>query len=150
MDMCLELRNINQRNFYEICQLDVAQNQRNHVDSNAISLAEANFMRFPWFKGVYLNNNPVGFILVNADTDSGKFELWRFMLDQSQQSKGYGRKAMELLKSALVDEYRISGLYTSVVSGSGSPLGFYTSCGFIPTGQLVEDREVELYLSLER
>ncbi|ARN66072.1 TPA: GNAT family N-acetyltransferase [Vibrio vulnificus] len=146
--MSLELRSIDKTNFYEICQLQVAQNQVNHVDSNAISLAEANFMSFPWFKGIYSDNNPIGFVLVNANTVSGKFELWRFMLDKSQQSKGYGRIAIDLLKSALVNEFGISALYTSVVTGSGSPQGFYESCGFVSTGHLVEGREIELCLSL--
>nr|WP_086939395.1 GNAT family N-acetyltransferase [Thaumasiovibrio occultus] len=142
--MELELRSINADNFYEICLLEVSSNQLNHVDSNAISLAEVNFMTFPWFKGIYVANRPVGFILVNADTVTGKFELWRFMLDKSQQSKGYGRIAVDLLISALVDEFGISALYTSVVAGSDSPQGFYENCGFVPTGNLIEDREIEL------
>ena len=49
--MSLELRKINQHNFYEICQLKVAPHQRNLVDTNALSLAEANFMPCAWFKG---------------------------------------------------------------------------------------------------
>ncbi|KXF83323.1 GNAT family N-acetyltransferase [Enterovibrio coralii] len=146
--MSLELRSINHQNFYEICQLEVTQSQQHHVDSNAISLAEANFMKFPWYKGIYYDNKPVGFILVNANTVSGKFELWRFMLDKSQQSKGYGRKAIGLLKLALVAEYKISALYTSVVSGLDSPKDFYINCGFVPTGHSVEDREIELYLTI--
>ncbi|MGF1845358.1 GNAT family N-acetyltransferase [Vibrio clamense] len=146
--MSLELRNIDETNFYEIFQLQVAQHQLNHVDSNAISLAEANFMSFPWFKGIYSDNNPIGFVLVNADTVSSKFELWRFMLDESQQSKGYGRLAIDLLKSALVNEFEVSALYTSVVSSPESPQGFYENCGFVSTGNLVEGREIELSLSL--
>ncbi|ENM5768132.1 GNAT family N-acetyltransferase, partial [Vibrio mimicus] len=91
--MSIELRRIDHDNFYEVCQLQVSKNQLDHVDSNAISLAEANFMDFPWFRGIYAEDKPVGFILVNADTSADKFFLWRFMLDQTQQSKGYGRKA---------------------------------------------------------
>jgi diamine N-acetyltransferase len=147
--MSLELRTINHENFYEICQLEVAPDQVNHVDSNAISLAEANFMELPWFKGIYADNKAVGFILVNADTKSGKFSLWRLMLDKSQQSKGYGRIAINLLGSALTQEFGISNLYTSVVTGVDSPKGFYLNCGFVPTGSLVEGREIELCLSLE-
>ncbi len=146
--MSLELRSIDKSNFYEICQLKVAENQLNHVDSNAVSLAEANFMSFPWFRGIYSENKPIGFVLVNADTVSGKFELWRFMLDKSQQSKGYGRIAIGLLKSALVNEFGISALYTSVVAGADSPQGFYENCGFVSTGNLVEGREIELCLPL--
>ncbi|TOD61453.1 GNAT family N-acetyltransferase [Vibrio parahaemolyticus] len=147
--MSIELRNIDHGNFYEICQLQVAENQLNHVDSNAISLAEANFMDFPWFRGIYAENKPVGFILVNADTSAGKFFLWRFMLDQTQQSKGYGRKAIELLSVELLKEFGVSTLYTSVVDSADGPKGFYLNCGFVPTGNLVEGREIELSATLE-
>ncbi len=148
-NMSIELRSINQGNFYEICQLQVAEKQLNHVDSNAISLAEANFMEFPWFRGIYAGDKPVGFILVNADTSTGKFSLWRLMLDQIQQSKGYGRKAIDLLSEELLNEFGVSTLYTSVVDSADSPKGFYLNCGFIPTGNLVAGREIELSRTLE-
>ncbi|TXX97380.1 GNAT family N-acetyltransferase [Vibrio mimicus] len=147
--MGIELRRIDHDNFYEVCQLQVSKNQLDHVDSNAISLAEANFMAFPWFRGIYAEDKPVGFILVNADTSVDKFFLWRFMLDQTQQSKGYGRKAIELLSSELLKEFGASALYTSVVDSSDGPKGFYLNCGFIPTGNLVAGREIELSRTLE-
>ncbi|GAK86806.1 putative acetyltransferase [Vibrio ponticus] len=146
--MSIELRRIGHDNFYEICQLQVAKNQLNHVDSNAISLAEANFMDFPWFRGIYIEDKPVGFILVNADISADKFCLWRFMLDERHQSKGYGRKAIELLSSELLEEFGASTLYTSVVDSNSGPKGFYLSCGFMPTGNLVAGREVELSKTL--
>ena len=146
--MSVILKTINIDNFYAICQLEVAAEQVNHVDSNAISLAEANFMAFPWFRGIYVGNDPVGFILVNANTVSGKFSLWRLMLDKSQQSKGYGRLAIKALCEELQRDYGISKLYTSVVTAAEGPKGFYLSCGFVATGQIIEGREVELCLSL--
>lgn len=146
--MNVELRNINIDNFYELCLLEVTPTQANHVDSNAVSLAEANFMEFPWYRGIYVNNKPVGFILVNADTVSGKFSLWRLMLDKSQQTNGYGRMAITMLSEALQQEFGISKLYTSVVIGIESPISFYLNCGFVSTGCLVEGREMELCLSL--
>ena len=148
--MSIELRSINQGNFYEICQLQVAENQLDHVDSNAISLAEANFMDFPWFRGIYAEDKPVGFILVNADTSTGRFYLWRLMLDQTQQSKGYGRKAIDLLSEELLNEFGVATLYTSVVDSADSPKDFYLNCGFVPTGNLVAGREIELRATLER
>ncbi|MHC6802023.1 GNAT family N-acetyltransferase [Vibrio antiquarius] len=148
--MSIELRSINQGNFYEICQLQVAENQLDQVDSNAISLAEANFMDFPWFRGIYAEDKPVGFILVNADTSTGRFYLWRLMLDQTQQSKGYGRKAIDLLSEELLNEFGVATLYTSVVDSADSPKDFYLNCGFVPTGNLVAGREIELRATLER
>ena len=144
--MSLELREINQDNFYEICQLKVAPHQRDLVDNNALSLAEANFMPFAWFKGVYLDNEPIGFILINADPE--KLSLWRLMIDSSRQDQGYGREVIQLLKSELLKEFCVSELYTSVVTGPGSPIDFYISCGFQRTGEWVEGREIELSVSL--
>ncbi|MGF1718513.1 GNAT family N-acetyltransferase [Vibrio kyushuensis] len=119
--MDLELRDITRENFYQICLLQVAPEQVNHVDSNSISLAEANFMAFPWYRGIYVNDAPVGFILVDANTKTGKFALWRLMLDESHQSKGFGRKAIQVLGSELTKEFSITKLFTSVVSGKGGP-----------------------------
>ncbi|MFA0441487.1 GNAT family N-acetyltransferase [Vibrio sp. 10N.222.51.C12] len=147
--MNIELRTINLDNFYEICLLEVAAEQANYVDSNAVSLAEANFMACPWFRGIYVNNNPVGFILVNADKVLGKCSLWRMMLDKSQQSKGYGSRAIKLLSEALSREFGVSRLYTSVVTGVHSPEGFYVKCGFVPTGRLADNSELELCLALK-
>lgn len=146
--MDLELRKINSENFYSICQLELNPEQECHIDSNAISLAEANFMEFAWFRAIYLNNAPIGFILVDANVSTNTFMLWRFMLDKSCQSKGLGRNAIQMLVVALQKEFGISELFTSVISGEGSPLGFYRRCGFIPTGNLVADREIELCLSV--
>lgn len=147
--MNIELRPITLDNFYAICQLVVSPEQVTQVDSNAISLAEANFMPFAWFRAIYANNQPVGFILVDADTTTGKFSLWRLMLDQSQQGKGYGRLAISALTNALQREFGISELFTSVVTGENSPIAFYQSCGFELTGALVAGREIELCLPIE-
>ncbi|MGS0569605.1 GNAT family N-acetyltransferase [Vibrio alginolyticus] len=107
-------------------------------------------MDFPWFRGIYAEDKPVGFILVNADTSTGRFSLWRLMLDQTQQSKGYGRKAIDLLSEELLNEFGAETLYTSVVDSADSPKGFYLNCGFVPTGNLVAGREIELSAILER
>lgn len=147
--MTVELRTINQDNFYSICLLEVTDEQAAYVDSNAVSMAQANFMQFAWFRGIYADNKPVGFVLVDADTSMGKFSLWRLMIDKNHQSKGYGRTALELLTESLRDEFAIERLYTSVVDGAHSAEAFYIGFGFTPTGHLVEGREIELCLSIE-
>lgn len=144
--MNLELRHITSDNFYAVCQLEVTSKQQQHIDSNAISLAEANFMEFAWFRAIYVNDVLVGFILVDANLVTNKFMLWRFMLDKSHQFKGYGRKAIETLVIELKKEFSITTLFTSVVSSDEGPLAFYTSCGFVATGHLVDEREIELCL----
>ncbi|UGA54064.1 GNAT family N-acetyltransferase [Vibrio sp. VB16] len=147
--MDLELRKITHDTFYQICQLEVAPDQVNHVDSNAISLAEANFMESPWYRGIYVDGLPVGFILVDVNIQSGKCSLWRLMLDKCHQSKGYGINALRELTSELQSEFGIASLYTSVVPAKNGPIEFYHKCGFERTGLYVEGREVELHLSIQ-
>jgi diamine N-acetyltransferase len=44
----LKLEILNADNFHSICTLSVKPDQLNHVDSNAISMAEANFSNNAW------------------------------------------------------------------------------------------------------
>ncbi|OIN24028.1 GNAT family N-acetyltransferase [Vibrio barjaei] len=147
--MNIALRTITRDNFYAICQLEVAPHQTSHIDSNAISLAEANFMASPWYRAIYVKEQPIGFILVNVDSQSNRFSLWRFMLDKNYQKKGFGRQAIALLYQELRQEFGIIELFTSVVIDEKGPKRFYLSCGFIETGTLVDGREIELVFSLD-
>lgn len=143
----MKLGKINRENFYDICLLTVKPEQINHVDSNAISLAEANFMPFAWFRGIFVDDRAAGFILVDANYESGKFVLCRLMLDKRYQSCGYGNRAICALVEELKAEFQASCLYTSVVTSKGSPISFYKKQGFELTGAMVEGREVELCLT---
>ncbi len=147
--MSMELRTITGDNFYAICQLEVAPHQTSHIDSNAISLAEANFMASPWYRAIYVKEQPIGFILVNVDSQSNRLSLWRFMLDKNYQKQGFGRQAITLLYQELRQEFGTIDLFTSVVRDEKGPRHFYLSCGFVETGTLVEGREIELVFSLD-
>ncbi|MFM2666576.1 GNAT family N-acetyltransferase [Vibrio mediterranei] len=147
--MNIESRTITRDNFYAICQLEVAPHQTSHIDSNAISLAEANFMTFPWYRAIYVKEQPIGFILVNVDSQSNRLSLWRFMLDKNYQKQGFGRQAIALLYQELRQEFGTIDLFTSVVRDEKGPKRFYLSCGFVETGNLVEGREIELVFSVD-
>ncbi len=142
----LTLLKLNQDNFYNICQLTVKPEQQRHVDSNAISMAEANFSDHAWMRGIYLNDEPVGFVMVDARPETDKFYLWRFMIDKHYQGLGLGRSAIQLLVSELKSTFNTSELSTSVVPAETGPQKFYESLGFQLTGNYIDDRELELKL----
>ena len=106
----LRLEKINGHNVWDILKLKVAENQRHFVASNDKSIIEAyttitgNGYAFPF--GIYEDNTPVGFLMIGFDTDdywddappvaTGNYNLWRLMIDEKYQNKGYGREAVRL------------------------------------------------------
>ena len=144
----LVLRTLNKDNFYEICQLSVKPEQQGHVDSNAISMAEANFSDFAWMRGIYLNDKAIGFVMVEARPEANKFYLWRFMIDHNYQGLGLGRSAIHLLINELKLFFNASELSTSIVPVETGPQKFYERLGFKLTGNYIEGRELELKISI--
>jgi diamine N-acetyltransferase len=107
----------------------------------------------PWHRAIYVGDEPVGFVMLSWDVEPmpgilGPWFLWRLLIDERYQGRGYGREAMR----QVTDLIRANGateLLTSYVPGEGGPAGFYRKLGFEPTGEM-EDGEVVLRLRLSR
>lgn len=139
----VSLREITRETLGPILQLKVAATQQRFVASNAVSIAQAHFHpETAWFRGIYAGEEPVGFVMLEINRATPEYSLWRLMIDEAQQGKGYGRKAMK----AVIDHVRMLDgareLLTSVVPGEGSPGPFYQSLGFAFTGEVSEGEHV--------
>jgi diamine N-acetyltransferase len=142
----VELREITRDSLSAVLALGVAPAQQEYVAPNARSVAEAHFEPRAWFRAVYADDEPVGFVMVYRDPPKD-FWVWRFMIDAAHQGKGYGRRALELI----VEEARDDGAHEvrlSYHSGEHSPHAFYTRLGFVETGEVV-DGEIGMRLVLE-
>jgi diamine N-acetyltransferase len=145
---------ITARTVHSVCRLSetLSPAQRRMVADNALSIAEAHFSESAWFRAIYADKTPIGFIMVHEGSDyddgidcPGVF-LWRLMIAGLFQGKGYGREALEFLILHL-QARGVRELYTSCGQGEGSPEGFYRRLGFVPTGGMY-DQEIELVLDL--
>lgn len=138
----VELREVTRETVRRICELRVAPDQTRFVAPNAVSIAEAYYAPNAWFRAIYAGDEPVGFVMLSDDVAKNEYFLWRLMIADGQQGKGYGRRAIELL----IDEVRTrpgaTELKTSYVPGEGGPEGFYRGLGFEPTGELDEGEVV--------
>ncbi|MCF7808997.1 MAG: GNAT family N-acetyltransferase [Candidatus Marinimicrobia bacterium] len=141
------LREITKTTYREILNLKVGENQKQFVAANAVSLAQANFHPEAWFRGVYAGDTAVGFAMLEIDTEKPEYYLWRFMIDEKHQSKGYGYQAMELLIRHVRTLPRATEFLLSYVPAQGSPREFYQKLGFEDTGE-VEDGENIMRLEL--
>lgn len=146
---------INARNVLKICNLSdtLSDQQRKMVADNAVSIAQAHCSENAWVRAIYVSDTPIGLIMLHIGSDyadgidcPGIF-LWRLMIADPYQGKGYGLAAMEFLFKHL-KALGIPELYTSYGLGKGSPEGFYRKLGFVPTGDHYGE-EIEVVLRFE-
>ena len=138
----VELREVTADSVRAICALQVAPEQRRFVAPNAVSFAEAMFQPKAWFRGVYADDVPVGFVMLFEDLEKPEYHLWRFMIDARFQGRGYGRAAIERTIEHVRTRPGASELLVNWVPADDGPEPFYRSLGFQLTGE-EEDGEVE-------
>lgn len=145
--MDVSLREVTAETVRSIVALKVAPDQERFVASNGLSISQAYFDRdVAWFRGVYADDEPVGFVMVELQSGEEPF-LWRFMVDARHQGKGVGRRAMELVIEHVRALPGCTEFFTSHGEGDGCPGPFYEKLGFEHTGKK-EDDELEMVLKL--
>ncbi len=141
------LREVTKETIWPVMTLEVAEDQGHLVAPNSMSIAEAYFEPKAWFRAIYADDEPVGFIMLYDDPDTPKYYLWRMMLAEGQQRKGYGKRAMELLVEYVRTRPNATEITVGSIPGEGSPQPFYEGFGFVDTGE-VKGGEVILRLEL--
>ncbi len=147
----ITLREITKDTVRAICSLSVAESQRTFVATNSESLAQALFHPEAWYRAIYADETPVGFVMIEDHTQidpdtENPICLWRFMLDHRYQGLGFGKRALELIVEHVRDRTKLDVFLTSCVPGDEGPRNFYMKFGFVPTGDILED---EIILSLD-
>ena len=134
----IRLEPVTKENIDEVLALRVREDQKGFVSPNAESLAQAYaYSETAWPFGVYDDETLVGFIMMGYYEVKHYYTLWKFMIDQRYQHKGYGRKALELGLTFVKEKFHPCEIYTGVAPGNSVAKGLYESVGFVDTG-LVE------------
>ena len=141
-DSVISLQEITQETLWPILKLEVSDKQNHFVASNAVSIAQAHFSDHAWFRAIYANETPVGFVMLYIDEEKPEYELWRFMIDKNYQGKGYGNRALEQVIDYVRTLPDAREMFTSYVPGDGNPGPFYRRLGFIETGEVEHDENV--------
>lgn len=137
------LREVTKENLRDVLVLEVAPEQRRFVASNAISIAQAHFHpETAWFRAVYADETPVGFLMLEDGAGAPEVYLWRFMIDHRFQGRGFGRRAVDLVLEHVRARPGTSALTLSHVPGDGDPGPFYQRLGFVHTGEKDADGEL--------
>ena len=150
------LREITEDNRAAVEALAVTEEQSRYVASVSRSLLDAE--EYPdamaWYRAVYADDEPVGFVMISdgitVDDPSylGPYYLWRLLVDQRFQQRGYGTAALDLVVRHVRTRPGARTLLVSHVVGPTSPVGFYQRYGFRLTGAEHEGEpvlELDLY-----
>lgn len=149
------LRELADENLEAVLALRVAPAQERFVGTVAAALEDARDIPEgnPWYRALYAGERPVGFVMLSWNVAPeppriiGPWFLWKLLVDERHQRRGYGREAVRLV----ADVVRANGareLLTSCVPGDDGPEPFYRHLGFVPTGEHDEKGEVILALDL--
>jgi GNAT superfamily N-acetyltransferase len=150
----VQFREITDANRDAVVALHAGAAEGRFVSSIADSILEAaeHPEGSPWYRAVYLNDEPVGFVMLSWDVTPqppdiiGPWFLWKLMVSAPHQRRGIGRAIVEEVVR-LIRAEGATELLTSHVIGEGGPDGFYERLGFVPTGDF--DPEGERILRLE-
>lgn len=143
----ITLKEITSETVRIICNLSVRDDQKIFVAPNAVSIAQAYFSKHAWFRAIYADDTPVGFLMLEDQPEKPEYYLWRFMIDHRYQGFKFGSGAMNLVIEHVRDRPNAAELITSVLQGKGEPQGFYEKLGFELTGEY-EEGEAVLRLKL--
>jgi len=148
----VSLRPLSDSNREAVEALRVAPGQEQFVSSVSDSLLEAaehpDARALYW--AVHADDTPVGFVMIAdevADPDYIPQYLWKLLIDQRYQRRGFGTATLDLIVEYFRGRPGVEVLNTSAGQGEGSPLGFYEHYGFERTGEVRYD-EVMLRLKL--
>ena len=140
------LREITAENLDAVLALQVREEQRNLVASNARSIAQAHYAEAAWFRAVYAGETPVGFVMLALDDEGPSDFVWRLMVDAAHQGKGYARLAMERVIEFARGRPNTRSLLLCHQPADGNAGPFYQALGFEYTGEKLDD---ELLMKLE-
>ena len=155
MDMKIKLEPINDTNREAVLTLTVREDQP-FVAQNDYSLSEADEANAkapgtarPF--AIYAGEKIVGFCMLALDPEDenpvDRYCLWRFMIDKSEQGKGYGQAALqEIIR--YFKENGVDTVYLSTAPANARGLHVYHKAGFRETG-VIEDGEAVLMRTLK-
>lgn len=129
-------KEITKENFWDCIELAVSKDQADFVTSNAISIGQSKVQPECIPLAVYDNDIMVGFIMYCIDEDDGEYWIYRIMIDEKYQSKGYGKKALEKLLEVIKQDESHNKIFLGVHKDSIYAVKMYESFGFIFNGEV--------------
>jgi len=144
----IKLKEVTKESFEEVIALKVDEKQEGFLRSNIYSLAQAKFYPEMCPLAIYDDDEVlVGFLMYRTDHLKGNsYLIFRLMIDEQYQAKGYVREALTILIKKLQKDKSRDTIYIDVKPENSVAIKLYKELGFIDKGKIVEG-EIVLELS---
>ena len=147
----INFRNVTEENFSAIINMKHPEGE-SFVASNCYSLAQAWLYRedgdiFPF--AIYCDDTPVGFIMLEEDTEESKLWLWRILISAEYIGMGYGTEAIRLLARYVQKSGKYNALYLDCNEKNTIAMHVYQKIGFQFTGDR-NHGDLEMCLDLRK
>lgn len=142
MSVDVELREITRENWRACVRLKVAPGQERMVATNAVSLAQASYEPECVPLAVYEGETMVGFVMYARDPGDQQVWVYRLMIDEQHQRRGYGRAALLRLIERLRAQPDCESVSISYLEDNEAARQLYASIGFRETGQVIDGEAV--------
>jgi diamine N-acetyltransferase len=142
----ITLEPLSERNFEAVTKLEVAFEQAGFVAPNVFSIAESKVYNYLQPRVICRNGRAAGFALYGLDPESQRYYIVRLMVGAPFQGKGIGRTAVQLIVREIQTRAGRCSVYLSVLPGNDRARRLYEGLGFVATGAVDGDGELEYRL----
>lgn len=143
----VSLRPITAANWQECSNLALDPSQIGFLPSNLYSIAETQFYPQAQARAIYnFDDQMVGFMLYGIDTATGMWKIFRLMIDQQHQQRGYGRAAMQSVIAELRALPNCAEILISYQRTNTTARQLYASLGFVEYGTTASHSLAKLVL----
>ena len=148
----IELKAINHSNWINVIELEITDEQRQYINPNIFSLAEAyvhsdlnkedaqEYYRCIPFS-IYNGDELIGFAMITYEKkcdfdDKPGYEIYRLMIDKKYQGKGYGKETIGLLQNYIktFPYGKAESVYAEWHPDNKASEKIFIESGFVPVG----------------
>lgn len=144
----ISLRKVDKDNYRKIIDMKLTNGGQEFVAPNVLSLAQAwVFYEEARPFAIYKDEEVIGFMMLAWNEKEREADIWRFMIAEEHQGKGYGTDAMQVAIRMIKDENKFDNVSLSYVPGNDVGQHVYEKLGFKATGD-IDDGEIIMKLDL--
>lgn len=144
----ISLRKVDKDSFRKVVDMKLMNGGQEFVAANVYSLAQAwLFYDIARPLAIYWDEEVIGFMMLEWDEKEREAGIWRFMISEEHQGKGYGTAAMKAAIEIIKNENKFDCVVLSCVPANDGGKHVYEKLGFKATGE-IDDGEIIMKLDL--
>ncbi|HEL1603713.1 TPA: GNAT family N-acetyltransferase [Streptococcus suis] len=145
----IRLELVNKDNFEAVLQVQLAPEDQRRVASVEYSLAQAWLYRdsevlFPY--AVKSGQLTVGFLLLSYQPMENSYYIWRLLIDQKYQNRGYGKEVIRHILSLAKEDSSCQKVSVNYVIGNHKMRYILEKLGFQSVGLEGQEMKMELII----